>query len=466
MYYAELKSDTINIGQSADFSDGVTGVSNVGVGQRKSFTLKSTTKYLYITLGTSSVNRTPASVVIENYEIFETIPENINRWLFDRDYNFGRNKINTSGFESGYINISTGDVNSSDSWKVTGFIPTCGRKKIGLSRGTNNFAFYDINKIFIPGSGHGETSAAHDYMQFSIPSGAYYVRISIPNSAENNAYYTLSYNKEYPFENEVLVDADTSVYPDFTQLRRAVDFAVNYNHTRVFVKDGIYDLVNEFAAEIAEVPETRYGIHLDNDIHIVFSSGALVTAIYTGEEENVTKWFQPFYVDSSNIGGFTLENLHITAKNTRYCVHDEYNGADVIIKNHYKNCVMIFDNTTAPTPDFPQCIGGGTGKNTYVDIDGCYFKSKRAESQITPLVSYHNATALSDAKSMISIHNSYFADAGGTYKALYCGNSSADDPSISYLSGNSFGSEPVVQAVTGWSVVNMAIIAWNNEIRE
>lgn len=247
----------------------------------------------------------------------------------------------------------------------------------------------------------------------------------------------------------------------YTTLRAGISEAIKYPNSIVLVKNGTYDLASEFAAEITAGAEYKYGIKLENNVHVIFSSGAYVTAEYTGEDENVTRYFNPFYTGDS---GYTVENLHIKAKNTRYCIHDENGGNTGIRTVKILNSYFEFDNTTAPVNYYPQCIGGGNGEHDYIEIEGCYFKSKIAEGVATQIVSYHQDGSSSSAKSNVFIRNCYFADKG-TFRATFYG--TTELVSEAYLCGNSFGAQPyTAQEISGGSAPeNYKIVEWNNTIR-
>ena len=125
---------------------------------------------------------------------------------------------------------------------------------------------------------------------------------------------------------------------------------------------------------------------------------------------------------------------------------------------------MSMDNTNSPSGDYPECIGGGCSKNLEVVIDGCVFHSKKAETKVYDLVSYHNTNQFTDAMTNIFVKNCYFKD-NGTFKCSHYGNS--DIVSNAYVCNNSFGAEPIIKyEVTGATTPqNFRLVSWNNEIR-
>ena len=191
---------------------------------------------------------------------------------------------------------------------------------------------------------------------------------------------------------------------------------------------------------------------------MIFAPGAVVNALYQGTNPNVTRYFNPFQTGGE--GGFTLENLWIFCKNTRYCIHDEYGGANVRTRNRYINCHMEYDGTTSPYNYFQNCIGGGTAKHSYVEIRNCYFKSVGTMTE-RGIVSWHNAN-VADAQSRIIVSNCYFDD--GTIRLGYYGPSSLI--STAFLNNNSFTQEPFIRAENETAQINnWEIQGFLNEVR-
>lgn len=202
----------------------------------------------------------------------------------------------------------------------------------------------------------------------------------------------------------------------YTTLREAVAAGVQNGGT-VIVYPGVYDLTQEFSAEIAAATGEQKGIQLTNGVHVKFMSGAYVTAIFDGTSSWVYDHFSPFYAS----GSFTLENANISAQNCRYCVHDEMGGVTSAYSSKYINCTMDYKNTINAVK-YVQCIGGGLGKNGHIIINGGIYSSSTvagygtygtygtAENCQQP-ISYHNAN-LSNTDSNIIISNVYLADRG------------------------------------------------------
>lgn len=296
--------------------------------------------------------------------------------------------------------------------------------------------------------------------------------ISFNNSAPNHRLLTRdktmydddiieSYEDINP---EVLPDIEKKVYyvgsnREYTTLRAGINEAIKYKNSIVYVDPETFDLTQEFAAEISAQGTTQYGIKLENGVHIIFSPGAVVNALYQGTVQNVVRYFAPFF-SGLNGGGFTLEGLTLYAKNTRYCVHDEMDGANVITRNRYINCKMVYDGSTSPFDYFQNCIGGGTAKHSYVEMVNCYFDTTGTMTDPST-VSYHNAN-VAGAKSTVIVSNCYFAH--GTFRLGYYGPSTL--MSRAFVNNCSFEVAPLIRAENQTAeIVNWEMVAFMNEIR-
>ena len=231
----------------------------------------------------------------------------------------------------------------------------------------------------------------------------------------------------------------------------------------MYVEDGDYDLVKEFEEYYGENFFASYsedspkGIMLGNDVHVIFSSKANVTFNYTGDNNVVKSKFSPF--NSSFKGGFTLENLHIKARNCRYVVHDEMSGTTTSYANKYLNCNMYIDNSENTAWDSKQCIGGGLGYAGYILIDGCVLDSE-TEYEMA-FVSYRTDSSSPVSKSSVNIRN-IFIKRKGTIGVLWTGTTTNMTPFV--ISNNSLGSA-IRHRSSGGNIDNTELIEWNNSIR-
>lgn len=208
----------------------------------------------------------------------------------------------------------------------------------------------------------------------------------------------------------------------YTRLRDGIAAAYSAQNADVYVYPGTYDLVTEFAEEIAAATGET-GIVLGYNMRVIFYDGAKVTALFDNSEStyDATTWawiyehFQPFY---AGFGAYVIENLNIEAKDCRYCVHDERDGEGTY-RHEYINCRMKYTNTHSDV-HYVQCIGGGLGKHGTVVIDGGCYESvpnygipstgnDKDTAQIP--ISFHNGYA-SGCDSSIFIKDVYLKDKG------------------------------------------------------
>lgn len=343
----------------------------------------------------------------------------------------------------------------------TGYIDISGYKEIGLSNGLQQFSYYDKNKTYI--SGVPVESSLRGYVTYNIPNNAKYVRFSVLQSLVYTAFYALIHPEDRESK-EIIVSKYG--YGNFTRLRDGVEYATKYQNSIVKVLDGVYDLLEEFSEEINRNLNYQYGIELKNNVHIICSSGAKITAIYNGTSQNVENYFSPFFPAINN-GNFVLENVWIETKNTRYCVHDELGGGGGTQTHKYINCHMEHDSLNSLTDNFPQCIGGGLGKYTYIVIDGGYYKrTATTKSYTRPTISYHNNfTDDGNGVSHVYVKNIYVDTADGTVTIQNYGNNTRK--SILEISGCSLGIAPFNRNETEDStIVNTEVVSFNNEIRQ
>lgn len=365
-------------------------------------------------------------------------------------------------FEYGhYIQWDTGASAANADFCCTGYIDISGYSKIGISNGLQQFAYYDKDKTYVSGVAVASSFIGHE--TYSIPDNAKYVRFSVLQSLLYTAFYVLV-NADAIESKEIIVSKSGN--GNFTRLRDGVEYATKYQNSTVKVLDGVYDLLEEFSDEIKKNLSYQYGIELKNNVHVICSSGAKITALYNGTNQNVETYFSPFF-STPNGGDFTLENVWIETKNTRYCVHDELGGGGGTQTHKYINCHMEHDSLNSLTDNFPQCIGGGLGKYTYIVIDGGYYKrTAPTKSYTRPTISYHNNfTDDGNGVSRIYVKSIYVDTADGTVTIQNYGNNTRK--SILEISGCSLGIAPFNRNETEDStIVNTEVVSFNNEIRQ
>lgn len=248
----------------------------------------------------------------------------------------------------------------------------------------------------------------------------------------------------------------TSYGGEFTSLVNAINYATQFMDSTVYVGDGEWDILSELGDDyLATVGSTKRGIYLKNRIHLICSSRSKITANYTGSLTGVKQWLAIF---NSGEYGFTIENATLEGSNIRYIVHDERDQDSDAYTNKYINTSMYLDNSANDAWNSKACIGGGLGRNGYIDIRGCIFESVGGFHVVT----YHNTGAIS-GRSSINIHDCYFKRRN-TIRISWYGTSTK--MSHAYVSGCYLGLAILVEAENSSATVeNIDCTEWNNTIR-
>lgn len=272
------------------------------------------------------------------------------------------------------------------------------------------------------------------------------------------------------WDNWYRVDSEPRTYSvkkdgsgNYTSLVDCINDATQYMDSVVYVGEGTWNIIDELGSTYIEsVSSSQRGVYLKNRIHLIFASNSKVVCNYTGNREDTMRWLSAF-----NAGeyGFTLENANIECSNVRYCVHDERDSDADSYVNKYINCKMHLDNSGQNVIRTCNPIGGGLGKNGYIDINGCWFKGEPTSvyTENLPLVTYHNS-ASADAKSHIVVKNCYLAGDGRFRFNWYGQSQLITDVEVCGCSmGSSILSKAEVEGSSPYENIN--IITWNNEIR-
>lgn len=303
-----------------------------------------------------------------------------------------------------------------------------------------------------------------DYQLF-ISDNAIYARYYTSTSWGN---WNIIAQKNEKANVPLVIVVDKNGGGDYTSLLKGILYATEFMDSTVYVRAGNYDLVSEFENYYGSDFFTNYssssvkGIVLKNRVKVIFSTEAHVTFDYKGNNDTVKIQFSPF---NSGVYGFTLDNLHLTAINCRYGIHDEKGSVDTTeYKNVYKNCSIYIDNSQNTAWASRQCIGGGLGRGGNITIENCVFESVGIDNARSGIVSWHNNIA-SDAKSNMVITGNYFKGKG-TFRLSWYGQSTEITSAL--VSNNSFGSAIQSRAETSNGTSpnkNIEIIEWNNVVR-
>ena len=245
----------------------------------------------------------------------------------------------------------------------------------------------------------------------------------------------------------------------FNSLTDAITYCNAEGIKKIIVHEGLYDIIAEYGGVSAiDATNGDYVGLKPWDMELEFLTGSVVLCNYTGNNENVMKYFSAF-----NPKNTTFIGLNLRASKCRYAIHDENYSETESYKNIYENCYIYFDNHENAYWTTDQCIGGGLGNKATIIIDSCEFEPY---SEQTVIVSYHPCVKNVELnEGTVIIKNSYIHKKGtlrlisvglGTnkIKCLCDSNSFGDD--IFMQSDNTYG-EPALQ----WN-----LLEWNNTIRK
>lgn len=260
--------------------------------------------------------------------------------------------------------------------------------------------------------------------------------------------------------------ATVTVGVDFGRIVDAINMANLIPNSTIYINAGYYDIITElnavypnFFSNYSVNNKHGRGLELGKGTKIIASPDATVMCYYQGSDDNVMANFSVFMALASD---FEINGLTILCSKIKYAIHDDPLGDAEKAKRWrhvYKNCRIRIDNTNS-TQNFKQCIGGGLGKQSVIEIENCSLESVGVSNN-TAVVSYHNVV-LDDAESIVTIKDCYFVT--GTYRCSYYGPSTRVTRNL--VSNNSLCAEPfITQETVDYNVVNMALLKWNNYIR-
>lgn len=259
---------------------------------------------------------------------------------------------------------------------------------------------------------------------------------------------------------------------EYTTLKSGIERAVSIGNCTVYVKDGVYDIIEEYGGnsyfenltenEVYQNP----GIVLGNNVHVIFSSGAKVVCNYTGNNQYVKKHFAPFNADKRLMvnGDFILENCICEASNVKYVVHDEYNGFDVTYRHIYKNCKFKLDNTNNEYRDTQSSFGGGCGTYGYIELDGCNVTVVPINGVIGNGIAWHN-TNNNYAGTNVSNNRIFIKNCITNGSIRFSAYGTSETISTMTICGSKFYGEPIHEYINNppyCTVDNIEIIEWGN----
>lgn len=382
-----------------------------------------------------------------------------------------KNNLASNGLQ---LNPSTGqtylpDLNGATKNTAYSFVNTSAWSPANMPSNSPHDIYWTLMTLgFGSGNGAGGTT------QILLNSvGDKYTRYKLNSS---------TWDRWFKIEEQYVITVAKDGSGDYSSVVEAITEARKTPNTKVFIKDGTYDLIEEIEDYIAADFFTNYsnksslkdyrGIALYNGITIEMSSNALLTCHFAGDGTNpndvdIRSYFSPFQTYS---GDCTLINVRIEASNVRYCVHDDVRNKNVGPNHHvFIGCNFTLDNRQAlhGNPDTCSCLGGGLDYSTFIECYDCVFTAYGSTTQnpvSDPTVGcagYHNHVSAGSRSNVI--FRGCYATYGTFTFGMYGESTEVTDVSVS---GCSVCSQPYTYYETqDYHNENMALKKWNNEIR-
>ena len=400
-------------------------------------------------------------------EINDTIPAIINDTIEDEYLDYGNNaRYNADDAVVGkYVNPDSGALKDNATEFTTDYLPirpneTLYTFRVGSmqARKIDFYACYDKDKNYVQNSGGSNVYSV------TQSGNVAFVRMSFLYNTEYyvqrpEGLFVVPTDKPYYCQQ---IDADPVVNENYLPRKTVYVYATDTEQQVIekFVnayKRGNCDLLFErahyaFGTVLPNV-KTLYKLN-ENEIPIgngcrYFFNGSTLTA-----EIDLATLGTDFYCNLLGSqrfpSSYELYDGILISTDTRYVVHDEASGYSATYRRVYRNMEMHYI-TNLRTDGYRKCIGGGTGKNGVVDIDGCKF-TVEGEGLVQD-VSYHGCIPdVPGSEFYISVKNSWFSQ---TFAESTLGETQT---AKIHLSGNSFG-RPIIE-YQRWEKTY-----FNNEIR-
>ena len=175
-----------------------------------------------------------------------------------------------------------------------------------------------------------------------------------------------------------VINVDKTGNGDYTSLTAAVNSVDTGQKATIYIQPNNYDLLAELGGDtfLATIDGTdnRKGISFKNKDIALIGIGNVNLSLEIPDAKlnvNIATCISAFEV----YGNFSMENITLKVKNTRYAIHDESgNSWAYRYSNHkFKKCHFIHEGNIMwgnPTP-----YGCGTGTGASYEFDDCIFES-------------------------------------------------------------------------------------------
>lgn len=314
----------------------------------------------------------------------------------------GDDIFTTEGFTSGYILISSASGITTQENANYGYTDYIDIKDVGfVLEGMGNTAFsviYNESKQVVG------TGAISNFLDTSgRPDGTKYIRFNVALSVLSSVKM-LTYNIEwetYIKPSQVYggyTDITVGTGKQYTSIVSAVEYAnsiaSNENTVNVYIYPGTYDVIGDY--DLSEQTENWVGLTLADHVNLI-GVGSPDDIVLVGE---LPEDISGYAITRNNVSTLnfwknnSIKNLTITAKNMRYCLHNEdgkvYAVEDAI--EIIKNCKFIYyerDPGATYISMIPVGIGATAGRKT--TFSHCVFDNQCSSGNY-PLLLHNNTT--------------------------------------------------------------------------
>ena len=343
------------------------------------------------------------------------------------EYKYITDLLTIGNSKTGYVVDRDGTEATSQyvtEWAVTDYIEIENGSYIEWASGQTDtgggvpaICLYDASKSFIKGL-YSDTQFGSGTARVEEPNAKYLRYNIVPNGYTP---YTAQYLRTFVKRNQSILDDVGELQTelgktitvsklgtgDFTTFKEASEYCWTHPNTTVLIKDGTYDLVQEYGdTYLNNVSGYTYdhgiGAECGNDCKYIFSGGSKLVFDYTGANTNVSWAFSPINI----VGNCEFENLTIECSNCRYCVHED---TPTVVQTPprnmrvvYNNCHLKHKGNTLGDYRDTGCIGGGCSPYSESVINGGTFEGVNGFA-----ISYHLPSYEENALCEVQINGAY-----------------------------------------------------------
>ena len=155
--------------------------------------------------------------------------------------------------------------------------------------------------------------------------------------------------------------------------------------------NGLYSILKEKYSFAGNTPR---GILIGGNCRYYFNNATLMKDKEDDPSSYDTDMLEGVTSYNAENCDYEIHDLNIIGTGIVYCIHDDVGTATIIpTRRSYHNCNMSYIITEDSTY-LSKCIGGGTGRISYREIENCIFKTSGESSSINikQEVSYHGSS--------------------------------------------------------------------------